>query len=295
MDSIANMRAFLAVMRSGSFSRAANQLGLSPSVVSKRIRQLEAQLASPLLTRTTHEVAPTPFGEESLASIARIIASFDDLLADRDSRRRAVAGTIRIKLPTVLGIIWFSEVLCRFKLAHPKIDLHVVLADRSFNPLEERFDIAITAGSSPYGGVVDVPLHPYPRIIVAAPAYLERHGTPSKPADLTDHQTLVIIQEGPIWTLNTPQGPIRLKLQSNFMSNVGHVLLAAAVSGQGIALLTPRLCASAIARGDLVRILEDFPVLDRGITAQVPATRLALPRIQAMLQFMHHEFARNPL
>ena len=141
-----------------------------PSVVSKRIDQLEWRIRAPLFTRTTRKLTLTDVGDRYLHTVRQAIRQVDDALAGMARANGSLEGHIRVKIPTTLGILYLSDLLNSFLLSQPMISMDIVLADRSVNPIEEGFDIAIGALPELYGQVQDRPLCLMKRRLCAAPA-----------------------------------------------------------------------------------------------------------------------------
>ncbi|MDB5551623.1 MAG: LysR family transcriptional regulator [Rhizobium sp.] len=288
VDRIDCMKAFLAVAQTRSFARAARQLRISPSVITKRIRQLERELGLRLFNRTTHQVALSEFGERYQDDVSKLIAAFDDLhrqAVNKDGVNKDddLAGSIRVKVPGVLAMHALSKAFAGFQNRHPQTRLDVIVVDRTVNPFEEGFDVAIGVSPMPYDGVVNEPLHPFRRLLVASPDYLARRGRPLRPHDLTDHDCLVIHQHGQFWSFRGPSAPIQVNVNARFTANSVSVLLEGALAGNGIGLIWEPLCRSAIESGRLVPVLEDYPALDSWIAAQIPRNRVHVSRVRALV------------
>jgi len=277
------MKAFLAVAQTRSFARAARQLRISPSVVTKRIRQLEQELGLRLFNRTTHQVALSEFGERYQDDVSKLILAFDELHQRGARKDDELAGAIRVKVPGVLAVHALSKAFAGFQSRHPQTRLDIVVVDRTVNPFEEGFDVAIGISPMPYDGVVNEPLHPFRRLLVASPAYLERHGQPQRPHDLADHDCLVIHQHGQFWSFRGPSAPIQVNVSARFTANSVSVLLEGALAGNGIGLIWEPLCRAAIESGGLVPVLEDYPALDSWIAAQIPRNRVHVSRVRALV------------
>lgn len=295
MDTLDNLRAFVATAESGSFSQAARQCGLVPSVVAKRIDQLEWRIKAPLFIRSTRRLRLTDVGERYLPAVRQLIRAADETLAGMARANGEIEGHIRIKIPTTLGVLRLSELLNRFMQQQPMISLDVVLADRSVNPIEEGFDMAIGARPESYGQVQDHPLCPIQRRLCAAPAYLMRRGTPRSPSDLLDHECLVFATSGARWEFVGPQGLVGVDVRPRLKSNDGASLCQAALQGQGIAMLADYLVASHLRGGTLVEVMPDLRLPDLWLKALVPGNRIDLPRIQALLRWLSHHLALAPL
>jgi DNA-binding transcriptional LysR family regulator len=288
VDTLSNLKAFVATADAGSFSAAARQLGIVPSVISKRIDQLEWRIRAPLFTRSTRRLTLTDVGERYLPTVRELIRQVDDALAGMARASGELEGHIRVKLPTTLGVLYLSEMLNDFLRSQPMISMDIALADRSVNPIEEGFDIAIGALPELYGGVQDRPLCLMRRRLCAAPAYLARKGRPAHPGDLVDHDCLVFATSGARWEFQSEQGLIGIDVSPKLRTNDGAAICQAAISGNGIAVLPDYLAAPGIQAGQLVEILEPFGVPDIWLKALVPANRIELPRVRMLLDWLEH-------
>lgn len=286
MDTLANLKAFLASADAGSFSEAARQSGVVPSVIAKRVDQLEWRIRAALFIRSTRRLTLTDVGERYLPTVRRLVAQMDDALAGMAMGSGDLEGPIRIKIPTTLGTLYLSPLLNQFLLEQPRISMDVVLADRSVNPVEEGFDLAIGALPESYGQVRDHALGPIRRRLCAAPAYLARRGTPQQAADLIEHDCLVFTTSGARWEFHSPQGQVGVDVRPRLKTNDGEALCNATVSGLGIAVLADYLAAEPVAQGRLVEVCPQLRLPDIWLKALVPVNRYDLPRIQMLLQWL---------
>ncbi len=289
MDTLANLRAFIDVAETGSFSQAARRAGVAPSVITKRVDQLEWRIRAPLFTRSTRKVSLTDVGERYLPAVRQLVRQMDDTLDGMGRADGALEGHIRVKVPSTLGVLALGDLLNRFLLAQPLVSLEVVLADRSVNPVEEGFDLALGARPESYGGVQDHPLAPVKRRLVASPAYLARAGVPATAADLASHDCLVLSTTGTRWELQGPQGLVGVDVRARLRTNDGLALRQAALEGLGIALLADYLVAPSVREGRLVEVLPGMHLPDLWLKAMVPANRADVPRVRALLQWLSVE------
>ena len=218
--------------------------------------------------------------------VRALVRQLDDALAGMAQASGELEGHIRIKIPTTLGVLNLSQLLNRFLVERPMISMDVVLADRSVNPLEEGFDIAIGARPESYGQVMDHPLCPIRRRLCAAPGYLQRRGAPQAPAELMDHDCLVFATSGTRWEFQGPQGLVGVDVRPMLKSNDGVALCQAALDGMGVSLLADYLVAPALATGRLVELLPGHRLPDLWLKALVPANRIELPRIHTLVQWL---------
>ncbi|MCA0942643.1 LysR family transcriptional regulator [Yangia mangrovi] len=286
MDTIDNMRAFLAVVRAGSFSAAARNLDTVPSVISKKVNRLEDQVGAPLFIRSTRKLELTETGAQVHPRFLAIVAEVTDAFADLRAHGSPVAGSLRIKCPTTLCVLHFGRIVTEFQAAHPGVRIDLVLMDRSVNPMEEGFDIAIGAIPSSYPNVEAIPLCPYPRSTVASPGYLERAGELTHPQHLLNHDCLTFHPIGSNWIFEGAQGPVSVEINSHFSVNDSQVLVEAALADLGVAVVADYLARPHVARGTLCRVLEEYAIPELWISAWVPVSRSKDRLVMAMCDWL---------
>jgi DNA-binding transcriptional LysR family regulator len=286
MDTLANLKAFVSTADTGSFSEAARQSGLVPSVIAKRIDQLEWRIHAPLFTRTTRKLTLTDVGERYLPRVRQLVRQIDETLNGMAHASGDLEGHIRIKIPTTLGTLYLSEMLNDFLREQPRISMDVILADRSVNPIEEGFDLAIGALPELYGQVKDHPLCPLKRRLCASPNYLSHRGTPQQAVDLIDHDCLVFTTSGTRWEFLSPQGQVGVDVRPKLNTNDGIAIREATISGLGISVLPDYLGSTALLDGRLLEILPQLELPDIWLKALVPTNRINLPRIRMLLQWL---------
>jgi len=289
-DSLLNMKAFLATVRTGSFSEAGRQLGVAPSVVTKRVGQLEWSLRTTLLRRSTRRLQLTEVGERQLDVIRQIVRDYDDMVAGVMQSAHELEGQVRIKAPASPMAIDLAEVLSTFQTKYPRVMLEAVLVDRTVNPVEEGFDIAITMMPSSFHGVVEEPLLAFPRVLCAAPSYLARRGQPRHVRDLVNHDCLVFAPMGPVWTFAGKTGITTVAVRPRFVTNNNALLIDALCAGSGIAVASRTTAAVSLRTGALIEVLPEVPIPDLWVKALVPATRANLARVQMLLGCIRDAF-----
>lgn len=282
MDTLTNLRTFILVANTSNITQAAQHLGVSPSVVSKRLSQLEHQLRGSLFDRTTHYVRLTEFGQQSINIARGILHRYEDLLSKRGDHDK-LTGTLRIKVPAILLLNGFGQVFWKFRKRHPDVDLQVIMLDRPIDPERDGFDIVISIGPAPNDAMYQEKLFNYERIFVASPEYLAERGTPQTPYDLEQHDCLFVEREGGIWSFASRQQP-RVSLGSGVSSSSALPLIEAAIAGLGVALLWRPICIDQIANGQLVNVLSEYPTVDRWVTVATIQERDKVPRVAAMIE-----------
>lgn len=294
MDTLLNIKAFLATARAGSFSAAARELEVAPSVIVKRINRLEDQMRAKLFVRSTRRLTLTETGERYFPRYQAIVGEVEDALTGAASAAERIEGQLRVKCPTTLAILQFGDILTDFQIAHPGIALELSLIDRSVNPVEEDFDIAIGAMPAAYANVIDEPLSPYPRVLCAAPSYIAARGEPKHPIDLIGHDCLVFQITGSTWSFESPRGLINVDVRPRLSANDSHVLQSAAIRGLGVAIMAGYIAHPAIAAGQLKVLLPDYPVPEMWLKALIPTNKSRRAAVQSLLQFIKQRMQPLP-
>ncbi len=294
MDTVANLRAFLVTAKLGNFSEAARQLNVVPSVIAKRVAHLEWTLGTALFHRTTRTMELTVAGQKFQPRASALLGDFDSLVEDFGKESDALEGHLRVRAPTSLTVLYLGTIFARFKRLHPKVTMDVVLVDRSVNPIEEGFDIALGGLPSTYDGVHDEPLCQLKQILCATPAYLARAGTPAHPRDLHDHECLVFNPTGSTWLFDSVSGQVSVDVPTTLSSNDNHVLYSAVCEGNGIAILPTYIAAGALGKGELIGLMGGYPLHATWLKAQVPVRKMALRPIQVFLALLRESLSPLP-
>jgi DNA-binding transcriptional LysR family regulator len=261
MDRIDVLRLFLRIGARGSFSAAAKDLKIKQSTASKWLADLEAEFGTALVARTTRAVHLTVAGQRLLARAAEVVAAFDELKGDMQGEGQEPAGRVRISAPVVFGRLFLVPALGAFVARHARVSLEVVLNDRYVNLVEEGFDLAVRVGVPADTSARGRKLAEGRRVLVASPAYLQRHARPQEPKDLKRHECLVHGEENAptIWRFAAPSGAeIPIAVRGRLAVNNSEAVLALTRQGLGIALLAEWLVADDVAAGRLVPLLEGF-------------------------------------
>lgn len=250
---------FTAVMREGSFSAAGRVLGLTPSAVARSIDRIEVRLGVRLLLRSTRALAPTAEGQAYLQTARRILADLDDAerqIADQGAPR----GRLRISAALSHGRLRIVPLLGEFVTLYPNIQIDIALSDAIVDIAAGQADVAIRFGTLADSLLTARKLGESGRVIVAAPDYLARRGTPTVPEDLHDHNCLNFNfrRVEPIWPFRRGSEDIVLSVRGNIEANNGETLGQLAIAGIGVARVGAFSVVDDIAAGRLVPILEDY-------------------------------------
>ena len=286
-DRLLALRIFVRTAHSGSFSRAARDLGLSQPSISRILARLEAEVGARLLVRTTRAVSLTEAGADYLARIEPLLSSLEE--ADHAVRGTGeLRGLLRIAVSSSFGVREVVPRLPRFLERHPGLRIDLSINDQRQDLVADGVDVALRLGSLPDSSVVARKLAEAPRVLAASPAYLERRGRPRNPEDLASHA--VIIGPGAsapnAWTFmrNGRRTSVRVEGRLTTAANEGAV--AGAVAGLGITLTSLWGCRAEIERGDLDRIMEDWAMEPVEVHALFPPGRAASPAARAFIDYL---------
>lgn len=292
MDRIDAMRAFAAVAQEGSFTGAGQYLGTSTKQVSKQVAQLEAHLRAQLFNRTTRSVSLTDVGTAYLQRCRPLLEQFDELEAVVQDRQTALAGPIRMTAPTGFGSMRLPAALMPFLTAHPDVALDLTLSDSRLSLVEEGIDLAIRIGTMRDSTLVARRLADMPRVVCAAPSYLEDNGTPQHPAALSSHACLIDDNspDPAVWRFFQGGKEIAVPIDGRIRVNAPRMAAELAAGGLGIARSPFYTVQRDLADGTLVAILTDYQAPDSGLYAVYPPNRHLTARVRALIDHLAEAF-----
>ncbi|MDO8771868.1 MAG: LysR family transcriptional regulator [Burkholderiaceae bacterium] len=288
------MAFFSLLVRTGSFSAAARELNITTPAVSKRLTQMEARLGVQLLTRTTRRSGLTPEGEIYLAHARRILADIDDMEQQVSSAVAAPKGLLRINATLGFGRSHIAPLISDFVQSQPEVQVQLQLTVNPPPLSEDAFDVCIRFGEPPDARVIARRIAANRRLICAAPAYLERHGTPRVPADLAQHNCIGIRQGDEaygIWHLTAGQRTETVKVRGNLSSNDGEIAVNWALAGHGIVMRAEWDIAKYLRSGRLQQVLENYQTPPADIHAVYPQRHQTAARVRAFVDFLVTRFA----
>jgi DNA-binding transcriptional LysR family regulator len=298
MDRIGDIQLFLRVLDLGSISAAARGLDLSVAVASQRLKRLERDLGVRLLHRTTRQLHATPEGVVLAEQGRALIEDLDALTSGLRKTHSSVSGTLRVTLSASFGRQYVSPLLPKFLERYPCVRVSVNLTDQIIDLVSSGFDLAIRIGNLDDSSLVARRLATNRRVLCASPDYLQQHGAPTTPAELSQHECIVQVgSQGRIdvWQLTDPAGkPITVRVNGRFESNFGELLRDAAVAGLGIAQHSTWHVGDDLRAGRLRVVMPDYPIADTGIYAVTPQRRLVPQRVRAFTDFLAEHFGDDP-
>jgi len=227
----------------------------------------------------------------------RILADLEESEHTVATEHATISGAIRVAAPLSFGIHHLSPVLNNFQQVHPEVSLELNLDDRQINLLEAGFDLGLRIGKLEDSSLIARRLAPIRRIVLASPAYLQKHGEPRSPEDLKQHTGLTYtnMREGQLWQFNRPDGSlVSVRVPGHLKANNGEYLLNAAIDGLGVVVSTTFIASNAIERGLLKPILCEFEPKPVSLYAIYPSQRHLPQRVRTLIDFLAERFCENP-
>ena len=297
MDRFENMNAFVRVVEAGSISAAADRMDVAKSVISRRLKELEAHLGVELFHRTTRQMNLTDSGRAFYQQSVRILADILEAEHATSQFHGALKGNLKVALPLSFGLMHLGPAINEFLQAHPEIEFDLDFNDRHVDLLVEGFDLAIRIASLPDSSLIARRLAPIQTVMCASPAYLERMGTPQSPHELIHHRCLVYNLIGNLenWNVFDATGQlIKTRITPYLKASNGEFLRDAAVAGMGIVLLPTFIVYQEIERGALMPIMTNYHYSQLAAYAIYPQTRHLSQRVRAFVDFLVERFEGSP-
>lgn len=298
MDRIDSLRAFVQVVDQGGFAAAARAMGLSRSVVNRAIISLEQRLGAALLRRSTRQVSPTDAGQVFYQQCLLVLEQYDEAIAAVTELQDTPRGSLRVNAPMSFGMSHLAPIAAAFMARYPQVHLELALSDRQVDPLEEGFDVTLRIGDESHAtSLINKRLAPVRRLACASPAYLAQAGEPLDPAELIEHRCLHYgyLASGSQWPFARSDGRDQhVSIRCVMWSNNGEVLRAAAVAGQGIALLPTFIVGPFLQTGELRTVLQAFEPQPSVLMALYPRHRNLSTKVRLFVEFMAAQFGERP-
>lgn len=295
MGQLEDMHLFTRVVDAGGISRAAEQMDLAKSAVSKRLADLESRLGTRLIQRTTRTSHLTNAGKLYYDRAQRILEDVAEINGLASDNQSSLDGHIKLAAPLSFGLCHLSSAIDAFLKQHTGITIDVDFSDRHIDLIEEGFDLSFKItrelGDS---NLIAQRIAPIKLHLCASPDYLERHGVPATPEDLNQHQLLRFNLTAPKWEFHDGDGKkISFPIKAGISANNGDFLHRMAVAGHGIAHLPTFLSWQSLATGKLVKVLPEYPI--DGLTAYTiyPHSRYLTQRSRLFIEYLKEYFGDN--
>jgi DNA-binding transcriptional LysR family regulator len=294
-----DMTVFVRAVEVGSFSGAAQQLGIAKSIVSRRILSLESRLGTSMFHRSTRRLSLTETGLAYYERARRILADVAEAEDVASHLHGELKGKLKVAAPMSFGYRHLSAVVTEFLRTHPQVDIELDLNDRRVDLISEGFDIAVRIGSLPDSSIISRTLAPCRHVVCASPAYLAVHGKLQTPGALASEGHICLAYNNrpraeqwrflidDVWT----DVPVKAR---HIHSNNGDILCEAAIAGLGIIVLPTFIVSDAIATGALEVLLGGYEIASPSILAVWPPSRHVSGKVRAFVDLLAKRFAKRP-
>lgn len=296
MDPVSDLRFFLTVAQHATLARAAQEFGVTPPTVSKRLAALEERLGARLMNRTTRRITLTREGETYLRQGERILEELDTLEQRVSGGGDTPRGLVRVHATLGFGRRHIAPMVSHFLRNHPTIDVQLHLSHTSVSLVESGFDIIIRFGEAPDSRATARTLAFNRRMLCAAPAYLRKYGEPATPADLQSHQCIVLRESDETygaWNLSRGGHHQTIKVRGRASSNDGEAAVEWALDGQGIIMRSEWDVARYLRSGRLVQVLAEWSLPPANVVAIYPTRQYVAARTRAFLDALMDWFAEQ--
>lgn len=286
MIEVEDLRSFVEVLESGGFSRAAQRLGISKSMISRRVARMEADLGVRLVSRTTRGISATEAGLELKTRGERILTELADAEEAMAQQGDGVVGRLRLSLPLSFGIRHVTPLLTELVTRHPRLEIDAEYTDRITDLIADRFDAAVRIGALKDSSLVARRIAPVRVLVVASPAYLASRGTPHSPGDLEGHPCLIYTGSSPDWVFRSGKRVIAIRPKARLRSDSGEAIAQWVMAGLGIGVLPGFLIADAIESGALRPLLLDYALPEVAIHVVRPPGAYVPGKVRVLIDML---------
>ena len=293
MDAFSDLAFFSTLIKLGSLAATAQEMGVTPPSVSKRLAGLEARLGVRLLNRTTRRISLTPEGEIYISEGARVLAEMDALERRVAGAKAVPKGSMKVSATLGFGRRHVAPALSRFARAYPEVDVQLQLTDRPVNLVERGYDASIRLGELPDARLTARLLAPNRRLLCASPAYLDQAGEPTQPNELQKHPCLFIRESDDTfgtWHLRSGTRQESVKVRGPLSSNDGDCALTWALDGHGILMRSQWDVAPYLRSGRLRPVLADWNLPPADIYIVFPTKANMSAKTRVFVDFMLQSF-----
>jgi len=297
MSRLQDIEVFVQVVESGNFAKAAAELQLNPSTVSRRISNLEEHLGVRLFNRTTRSLSLTEVGDRYFKRCLNILGDIEEAEQEARQHSEEPQGLLQVSCSTFFAYQHILTRVPQFLEQYPQVRLKLILTDDVVDVVAEGIDIAIRIGELADSSLIARRLVSNRRIVCASPAYIKRYGMPLTPDDLAHHNCLILSAHKTTlnqWRFKDGSGYREISVRGNFEVNSGNALYEALLAGVGISRVATALAIEDLQTGKLIRLLEDYEDdADGGIYAVFPSDRYLLPKVRVFVEFLVESFPQT--
>ncbi|NNM40929.1 LysR family transcriptional regulator [Vibrio plantisponsor] len=286
---------FVAVVECGSFSLAAEKLGVTKSAISKRVTQLEDELGIRLLNRTTRKLSLTEAGKRYYDHVSQALALAQQGMDAVTELQGEPKGKLKITAPMSFGVLYIAPIIAEFLEQFPKVTIDLQLEDQMVDLIEGEFDLAIRIGNLPISNLVAKRLVNCKSVLCASPEYIKRNGSPQKPSDLIGHNCLVYsyFRGGSEWTFEQQHNEFKVIPKGNFIVNNSEAIRRALIEGLGVGQLPTFLVSKDILSGKLQPIMTPYSLPEHAIYAVFPERKHLPHKVRAFMEFVADKLGRD--
>lgn len=288
VDPLEGLASFITVAKHLSFTKAADELGMSRATVSAQVQALEAKLGVRLLQRSTRAVVLTEAGAAYYQSLVGIIPQIREAERAALSYQEEVVGRLKMTVPPEFAQMHMAPIIAEFLKRNPSVSIDVTFSHRAINLIDEGYDLAIRGTIVLEPNLITRHIGDSPLIICAAPEYLEKHGAPTEPIELANHACLHFsgLRWGNVWVLKRDGLTLRIPIVPRYLANDGITLRDVAVAGAGLTLLPMFEIGPEIRDGRLVRVLDSWEIGSVPIHAVYPANKNIASKVRRFTDFL---------
>ncbi|WP_314884889.1 LysR family transcriptional regulator [Psychrobacter immobilis] len=296
MGQLEDMAMFVRIVEAGSITKAAEQLNIAKSAVSRRLKELETRLGSQLISRTTRQSNLTQAGEQYYQKVHHILSEVDALNEETSGTPTRIEGTLKMTAPLSFGLMHLNDVIDEYANQHPELKFELDFSDRHTDLIEEGFELAIRIRELQDSSYQAKRLALIRYALCASPEYLERMGTPKTFDDLTEHEFLQygMSKSSAIELIDKQGKNHQVAVNGKIKANNGDFLREMAVKGHGIAFLPTFITYQALISGELVPILQQYQLPTLNAYAVYPKNRFLSQRCRYLIDFIAERFGDNP-
>lgn len=293
MDRYTELHSFVTVAHKGSFAAAARVEAVTPAILGRRLDALERRLGVKLMHRSTRGLHLTALGEQYLERARQLLHDLDQAEADIASGSQQVRGQLRVTAPAGFGRLHVAPHAVGFQRQYPQVKLAFNLTDSVVDLVNEGYDLSIRIGGALDPNYVALRLHPNRRVVCATPGYFTQHGTPQHPRELAQHNCLAFTLQGGQaggWTFHDQGAPLSVKVNGGLACNDGELLFAWMCQGLGVGWRSMWEVQPALARGQLVTVLDAYALPDYDIQAVYPQQRYLPAKVRLFIEYLRAQY-----
>ncbi|MEA3084026.1 MAG: LysR family transcriptional regulator, transcriptional activator for dmlA [Paraburkholderia sp.] len=297
MDAVSDLEFFVALVKHGSLSALARDVGVTPPAVSARLAQIERRLGVRLLNRTTRRLSMTHEGEQYLTTGSKLLSALQELDRTISSSRATPKGLLRVNATFGFGRRHIAPAIAAFHRQYPDVEVQLELTDRPLNLAEAAFDVGVRFGEIPDSRLIARKVATNRRMICASPIYLRAKGEPDTPRDLQRHQCIVLRENDTAygtWHFSKGKRHETVKVHGVLSSNDGEATLVWALDGQGILMRSEWDATTYLQSGRLKQLLPDWSLPPADIYAVYPERLNLTAKVTAFIEFLEGFLGKGP-